>query len=405
MKKLKWVLQLGFAIFILCVTAILLVNYFGKDRESKIEKQSNTSDEQWEKGYDLPIDDKEYKEASMECVSVLNLIGDIYVNADKGTNYNVVLEEEIIWQMQGIIGENGYVVGVPMPYSNMENYEKVENFLNECVNEKSGQVVLYNVMNNGGISRRKFIFDGKNMYVLITKGMWNENAEPYIEYMSYTRIEEWSYTEKGWFCYELCVPEYPEVTEMVDGGRLIRVKPMDSYYCELSEKYVLKIGYQGNNLLCSNWNVEKLNTLDYNGIYEYLYQMKYDKAFMNEKYSDGIPKEEFESLIMEYIPVTEEQIQKYAVYDEEKEKYLWERNLTPTFFATSIPEVTNVTENEDGTITLTVDAVCEMVLHNAAVITHELTIRVNEDGNFQYISNTILNDGEKYIPEYSYRIQ
>lgn len=36
----------------------------------------------------------------------------------------------------------------------------------------------------------------------------------------------------------------------------------------------------------------------------------------------------------------------------------------PTFFGTSLPEVTDIRRNEDGTVTLTVEAVCD------AVITH-----------------------------------
>ena len=28
-------------------------------------------------------------------------------------------------------------------------------------------------------------------------------------------------------------------------------------------------GYHGNNLLCSNWNAEDMQGLDYNGLYEY----------------------------------------------------------------------------------------------------------------------------------------
>ena len=44
--------------------------------------------------------------------------------------------------------------------------------------------------------------------------------------------------------------------------------------------------------------------------------MKHQKAFDAEDYPNGIPKEEFESLIMEYRPVTAEQIQEYAVFDE-----------------------------------------------------------------------------------------
>ena len=62
-------------------------------------------------------------------------------------------------------------------------------------------------------------------------------------------------------------------------------------------------------------------------------------------------------------------------------------------------------ENEDGTITLTVEAVCDMVICDDAVITHELTVRFAEDGSFQYLGNEILNDGIMQIPDYQYRIK
>ena len=118
-------------------------------------------------------------------------------------------------------------------------------------------------------------------------------------------------------CYELCV-RTPEVTEIVDGSCLVRIKPLSKEQREMSEKCVQGLGYQGNNLLCSNWDTDHMEKLDYNGMYEYLYAMKHQKAFDAEDYPNGIPKEEFESLIMEYLPVTAEQIQEYAVFDEKK---------------------------------------------------------------------------------------
>ena len=161
--------------------------------------------------------------------------------------------------------------------------------------------------------------------------------------------------------------------------------------------------------MCSNWNIENLNELDYNGMFEYLYGMKYGEKFNPEDYPNGIPKEEFESLIMEYLPITAEQIRDYAVFDEENQTYYWVRlgcfNYAPTFFGTSLPEVVDIKENEDGTVTLTVEAVCDMVICDDAVITHELTVRFAEDGRFQYLGNEILNDGIMQIPDYQYRIK
>ena len=226
--------------------------------------------------------------------------------------------------------------------------------------------------------------------------------------LSYTRIKKWRYSRKGWFCYELCVTEYPEVTEMVDGSCLIRIKPMSDNKRKLSRKCVRGLAYQGNNILCSNWDQEHMQKIDYNGLYEYLYAMKYKKKFNGKKYPSGIPKDQFEQLIMEYLPVSREEIEKYASYNEKKKTYDWMRlgcfNYAPNFFGTSIPEVTKIKHNSNGTVTLTVDAVCEMVLCNEAVITHELTVKFNKDGSFRYLGNKILNGGIKEIPEYQYRI-
>jgi len=365
--------------------------------------------EQWEKGYGLPVDEQEEKEAANDCKKMMELIFDIYKDADKGTASNVVLNDETVLEMQKRLMETGCPVSTLVIYSNMENYESVDRFLEECTDGKSGSVVIYEIHGDGGIGRMKFIFDGTEMYVVSAGGIWNDNNKPGMSYISYTRIKEWKYTEKGWFGYELCVPEPPEVSEIMDGSCLIRIKPMTEEQREISERCVQGLGYQGQNLLCSNWNAENMSELDYNGMFEYLYGMKYGEKFNSEDYPNGIPKEEFESLIMEYLPITAEQIREYAAFDEENQTYLWARlgcfNYAPTFFGTSLPEVVDIKENEDGTVTLTVEAVCDMVICDDAVITHELTVRFAEDGSFQYLGNEILNDGIMDIPDYQYRIR
>ena len=365
--------------------------------------------EQWEKGYDLPVDEQEREEAETDCKKLMEHYLDIYETADKGIASNVVLDDQTVLEMQKKVKDAGYPIATMVTYSNMGNYESVDSFLKECMEGQSGSVVIYEIHNDGGLGRMKFIFDGTDMYVVSTRGIRNADNEPGISYISYTRLKEWKYTEKGWFCYELCVPEPPEVSEIVDGSCLIRIKPMTEEEREMSERLVMGLGYQGQNLLCSNWNAENMNDLDYNGMFEYLYGMKYGEKFNSEDYPNGIPKEEFESLIMEYLPVTAEQIREYAVFDEENQTYYWERlgcfNYAPTFFGTSLPEVVGIKENDDGTVTLTVEAVCDMVICNDAVITHELTVRFAEDGSFQYLGNEILNDGITSIPDYQYRIR
>ena len=371
-------------------------------------KEDVISEEDLEKGYDLPVSAQENEEATRDSMQIMSGLEHIYRNADKGDSLNVVLDNKLICKMIKKIKQQGYSVTVSEDYSNMENYKRFSSFLAKAQKKQKGSGVIYEVHSEGSIGREKFIYDGKEMFLLASNASWDDNGKPIITFVSYTRIKKWRYSRKGWFCYELCVPEYPEVTEMVDGSCLIRIKPMSDNKRKLSRKCVRGLAYQGNNILCSNWDQEHMQKIDYNGLYEYLYAMKYKKKFNGKKYPSGIPKDQFEQLIMEYLPVSREDIEKYASYNEKKKTYDWMRlgcfNYAPNFFGTSIPEVTKIKHNSNGTVTLTVDAVCEMVLCNEAVITHELTVKFNKDGSFRYLGNKILNGGIKKIPEYQYRI-
>lgn len=371
-------------------------------------KEDVISEEDLEKGYDLPVSAQENEEATRDSMQIMSGLEHIYRNADKGDSLNVVLDNKSICKMIKKIKQQGYSVTVSEDYSNMENYKRFSSFLAKAQEKQKGSGVIYEVHSEGSIGREKFIYDGKEMFLLASNASWDDNGKPIITFVSYTRIKKWRYSRKGWFCYELCVPEYPEVTEMVDGSCLIRIKPMSDNKRKLSRKCVRGLAYQGNNILCSNWDQEHMQKIDYNGLYEYLYTMKYKKKFNGKKYPSGIPKDQFEQLIMEYLPVSREDIEKYASYNEKKKTYDWMRlgcfNYAPNFFGTSIPEVTKIKHNSNGTVTLTVDAVCEMVLCNEAVITHELTVKFNKDGSFRYLGNKILNGGIKKIPEYQYRI-
>ena len=371
-------------------------------------KEDVISEEDLEKGYDLPVSAQENEEATRDSMQIMSGLEHIYRNADKGDSLNVVLDNKSICKMIKKIKQQGYSVTVSEDYSNMENYKRFSSFLAKAQKKQKGSGVIYEVHSEGSIGREKFIYDGKDMFLLASNASWDDNGKPIITFVSYTRIKKWRYSRKGWFCYELCVPEYPEVTEMVDGSCLIRIKPMSDNKRKLSRKCVRGLAYQGNNILCSNWDQEHMQKIDYNGLYEYLYAMKYKKKFNGKKYPSGIPKDQLEQLIMEYLPVSREEIEKYASYNEKKKTYDWMRlgcfNYAPNFFGTSIPEVTKIKHNSNGTVTLTVDAVCEMVLCNEAVITHELTVKFNKDGSFRYLGNKILNGCIKKIPEYQYRI-
>ena len=363
-----------------------------------------------ERGYDLPVDEVVKEEAIEDCKNVMNQMKAIYQKADKGTSSNIVVSETVMEEMQEVLKEKNIPVITSAPYSNMANYSKIEEFLFKAEQDLQGDIVLYRINRDGGIDRLKFNYDGTDMYLLTVKAAWGMNDNPSIVYVSYTRIEEWKYTEKGWFGYTLCVPKYPEVSEAVDGSSMIRIRPLSDECREVSKKCVYLLGYQGNNLLCSDWDRSDMEGLDYNGLYEYLYRMKYGERYEFSGNTGGIPAEEFENLIMEFLPVTADQIKKWAVFDSEHQSYAWEQlvggsNFTPTNFTKSLPEVVEIKEDEDGCMTLVINAVCDRFICDDAVITSELTVKFNEDSTFKYMGNKILNNGMKKIPEYQYRIK
>ena len=71
----------------------------------------------------------------------------------------------------------------------------------------------------------------------------------------------------------------------------------------------------------------------------------------------------------------------------------------------------SIKENWDGTIILTVNAVCDLVTCSDAVITSELTLKLDENensgysGKFKYMGNKVVGNIGSEVPEYQYRIK
>lgn len=426
MEDLKWFIKkysIWLLILLVCITIILFIagmilsscrtqknqeEYPAISNESINDLNDATDKEIIRKGYDLPISDEDREISENYCLAVMESIKQTYKDSIKGDTLNKVISKEAEAEMLDILAKSNCPVRSSVACSKMYNYEIMESFIKMVQNGEKAEVVVYELYSEGGIAREKFIFDGKDMYFQYTNAVWNDKEEASITSTSYTRIKEWNYTSKGWLCYELCVPEPPEVTEAVNGNAMMRVKPIKKEYEKIIEKYLLPIGYQGNNLFCSEWDSEHMENLDYSGLFEYLYFMKYGQRMNQEKYADGISKEEFESVITEYLPVSDELLENCDVYDSGKRIYAWEKlgcmNYAPNAFGTSAPEITDMKENENGTTTITVDAVCEM-LGNDAVFTHELTVRFLDDGGIQYLGNHVIDDGLEKIPAYQYRFE
>lgn len=192
------------------------------------------------KGYNLPVSQKDIDQTEKETEELLDLIEDLYQPYLKD---ETTVPEDVLENMANVLANKGYLVKIDGIYSNIRNEKILEEFLIDAKEGKQGSAVLYELRTRGSVTRYEYSFDGSDMYVFSSGMEIGTDGTRHQTYCSYTRLKTWRYTDAGWFCYELCVPEYPEVTEIVDGSVLIRVKPISEENKLASEKYVLGIGY------------------------------------------------------------------------------------------------------------------------------------------------------------------
>ena len=413
--KLYWISILAGS----CVCLLLIVLYaFCKnptnDEKTKLKAEKRETLQETEvcipktrKEYDLPVDENERKMSQDEGTFLMEKVRKVYTKYKNGTSSNVVLSRKGVDTMVACIGDTGIPVLYNNGYAKMRNYQKVEFFLKKAQKGIKGQVVLYEVYVDGGLGRKKIRFDGKNMYILDARFTWKNQDEVSMDAIVYTKVKKWKYTKKGWFMYEYCTPEVPQVSEVVDRNQMMRIRPISPKYQDILEKYLLILGYKGNNLMCSDWNEASMDAIDYNGAFEYFYEMEYGKKMDETKYEKGIPKQEVENVIKKYLPVSAEKIRRYAALDKKSQKYVWRRmscmNYNPNAFGLSIPEVTKIRNNGDGTMVLSIDVVNER-LGNDCIMQHEMVVRW-EKNKLKFLSNRILGEAKKYIPKYQYRIK
>lgn len=105
------------------------------------KNQKNTTMENPDKGYNLPIDEDKKKEAVNDCEEIMGIIRDIY------SEYNGIQEadqntaEQMMNRMKEIIKQNGNPVIGSDHYSVMDNYQKMEQFLKSAEHRNTINII------------------------------------------------------------------------------------------------------------------------------------------------------------------------------------------------------------------------------------------------------------------------
>lgn len=264
----------------------------------------------------------------------------------------------------------------------------VDDFLKKAEKEKNGKTTIFQVIAGDHFIRYDLKTKQGKIDVEVSSFKWKEDTWQETYYHEF-RVNSWKYTENGYFFME----EYhPAGYDGPSGYRAFRVVPLNKKCRELNRKYILPFGYTLNKLFTSNWSEKNYDGINFYDVFDRLLSMEEKTDEFKEGKTYEIPKESFEAIFQKYFNISAEILQTGTVFHTETQTYRYRtRGIVYDFAPTPYipyPEVVSYIENQDGTITLEVNAVWPQKELDQAFC-HSVTIRLLDKDRFQYVSNYV----------------
>lgn len=283
----------------------------------------------------------------------------------------------------------------------LANPEGLEAFWKDFSAGKEASTSFLRISEDGGFGLTCFFCEkGETRCVLVSVD-WDDDA-PRVCFRETLPVYDMELADWQVFYYRL----YPEDPHYIDYMQ-VRLTPPDREMYDLCRKYILPVGYQMVNLFLVDWEEGAWGELSFPDVFEYLYEQKTGQpGFDWTEYVDPqnrtravIPAELFEEVMLSYFNISREELRTIASCGEEG--YPWRTffgdDLTSRSYPLCEPEVTGVTENGDGTMTLCV-RVGSPEKKTDCLFCHEVTIRPLAGGGFQYVGNRVTEVGQWGLP-------
>lgn len=354
----------------------------------------------------------EITQSSIEarCAEIAAKYSDLYLDADKHSPTNQwsapTLSQSSIDAIEELLMQEGYdMIDTSESYpAYLTTTEKFRTFWDQVQNGQDALQEMVKISESGQLSYTLFEnTDGVCFAHFMTYG-FDDTGTPYM--VSYEKhcVEDMELTDRGNFYYRI----YPAEDKHYADYGMIRITAPNQTLADLTASYIEPIGYYAVNLFLCDWSETDLGALCLNDLFEYLYWLNYGTVFESEAYplvpntsAYYIPAGIFESTIMPYFSISAETFHSACCYDSVLDAYPWRPFYTNDAvrycFPVIAPEVTDYTENPDGTFTLTVH-VYSTDLKTDSLFVHEVTIRPKENGSFQYVSNRIVSQTDYGLP-------
>lgn len=333
--------------------------------------------------------------------SIAAVYRDIYVEAVETSTLSSL---ETLRRMIARLGENGYVAASSENQVDMAGAEQTVEFC-KAVDEKKSAALTIIVVNDSGF--QKFDLETEDGSVSIVRGCYQYDQNGCLQNkgtVSYP-AELWQFTKEGYLLFEgnyYSDENYVLTLSDATEQTALRVLPLDEKCRELNRKYILPIGYKQNNIFLTDWNEENFGNLDFYDVFDLFYPLLYKQPVpyaSDENLGVGtvyqIPEEIFENVIMEHFKIDRKELRRKTTYFPEGASYEYRPRgfYEAEYPDIPYPEVVSYTENDDGTITLMINAVYPND-NTSAAYSHRTVIRPLNEGRFQYVSNEMISLGD-----------
>ena len=349
---------------------------------------------------------------SVDVQHIEELLCNIY---DEAVDTNTLGSLDIMRRMVARLGENGYVAVDSGNQVDMTQAEQAFNFCKAVDEKKMNELTIIVVMELG---IRKLDLKTEDGSVNIVRGYYQYDQNGSLQNrgtVSYP-ADFWQYTEEGYLIFEgsyFSDESYILTLSDTSEHTMLRILPLDEKCREYNRKYILPVGYGQNNLFLCNWSEDDFGELNFYDLFDRFYPMIHSQQMpymADENLGVGavyqVPEEVFEDVIGAYFNMDHETLRSKTSYLSELAAYEYRPRgfYEAEYPDIAYPEVVGYTENEDGTVTLYINAVYPNG-NMSKEFSHITVIRPFIEGSFQYVSNEITSpEGDHDIWWHSNRL-
>lgn len=335
------------------------------------------------------IDDSLLSDDEMENVKV-NIIGILQSDAIRKLyeDEDISNNSDLIYDAVDILGSSGLICFADD--TNMYNYQLFQSFYrNYTDGGERDYICVYRVNRDASVTEMTFAYDDSRIQMIFNTAKYENRDWKFIA-TGIRDLKDMKLTEKGYFIYT-----YSNI--IAHGGlkEYFRVSPLTDECRKLTRKYVYGLSYVNYNMLVIDWDESNASDILVPCMFDDIYRLYTGE---NLKPDGGwIDADKYESVMLSMFPVTVTELRDNCDYNSEKNSYRYQVILGKQY--PPFGEVVDYIYNDDGTVSLIVDAVWADKGSDIA-FRNTLTVKPEEDGTFKYMSNHI-EKMECDIPVYS----